>query len=263
MVDSTPAALAIAQMLKFNSSGCQRFNREQVVCPPKMRRKVFATATVDNIGRSPSTTTEKESFHVSAISILQHLSLVKPHYYTDVPPVTSNKTVGYLPHYYTDVPPVTSNKTPGYLQHYYTDVPSVTSNKTDSYLPHYYTERQFSASHNCRIWPRSPHAATKKLTVACCCMHSMQPSIRLAFGTGKSFRYLAAHETGCDTVSSFAGDGKKTARAIWTVRQELIDALLKLFAASNDILEDVMHTIGRFVILLYDRTSTCTGIDKT
>ena len=52
----------------------------------------------------------------------------------------------------------------------------------------------------------------------------------LAFGTGKGFRYLAAHElavslgpekalalpmfhalTGCDTVSSFAGHGKKTA----------------------------------------------------
>ena len=57
----------------------------------------------------------------------------------------------------------------------------------------------------------------------------------LAFGTGKSFRYLAAHEisatlgpekaralpvfhalTGCDTVSSFAGHGKKTA---WAVRR--------------------------------------------
>ncbi|KAK2184977.1 hypothetical protein NP493_242g03033 [Ridgeia piscesae] len=52
----------------------------------------------------------------------------------------------------------------------------------------------------------------------------------LAFGTGKSFRYLAAHQiaaslgpemscalpmfhalTGCNTVSSFAGHGKKTA----------------------------------------------------
>ena len=55
----------------------------------------------------------------------------------------------------------------------------------------------------------------------------------LAFGTGKSFRYLAAPEiaaglgpekaqalpmfhvlTGCDTASSFAGHGKKTARTI-------------------------------------------------
>ena len=52
----------------------------------------------------------------------------------------------------------------------------------------------------------------------------------IAFGTGNNFRYLAAHQyasalgpdkaralpmfhaiTGCDTVSSFAGRGKKTA----------------------------------------------------
>ena len=58
----------------------------------------------------------------------------------------------------------------------------------------------------------------------------------LAFGTGKKFRYLAAHEmtaalgpqkalalpmfhalTGCDTVSSFAGHGKKAAWAVWAV----------------------------------------------
>ena len=38
-------------------------------------------------------------------------------------------------------------------------------------------ERQSSASHYCRIWPRSPHAAMKKLTVACCSMHPMQPSM--------------------------------------------------------------------------------------
>ena len=56
--------------------------------------------------------------------------------------------------------------------------------------------------------------------------------LQLASGTGKCLRYLAAHEisaahgpekaralpvfhalTGCDTVSSFAGQGKKTAWA--------------------------------------------------
>lgn len=56
----------------------------------------------------------------------------------------------------------------------------------------------------------------------------------VAFGTGKHFRYIPAHDiasqlgsrkaralpmfhafTGCDTVSSFAGRGKKTAFAIW------------------------------------------------
>ena len=38
--------------------------------------------------------------------------------------------------------------------------------------------------------------------------------------------------------------------------------MLTLSHAPSDIQEDVMHTIERFVILLYDRTSTCTNIDK-
>ena len=103
----------------------------------------------------------------------------------------------------------------------------------------------------------------------------------LAFGTGKSFRYLAAHEItaglgpekaqalplfhaliGCDTASRFAGHGKKTAWTIWTVLPELTNALLKLSSASSGITDDVMHTIERFVILLYDRTSTCKEINK-
>ena len=103
----------------------------------------------------------------------------------------------------------------------------------------------------------------------------------LAFGTGKCFRYLEAHEiaaglgpvktqalpmchalTGCDTASSFAGHGKKTAWTIWTVLPELTHSLLKLSSAPSGIPDDVMHTIERFVILLYDRTSTCKEINK-
>ena len=107
-----------------------------------------------------------------------------------------------------------------------------------------------------------------------------QDELWLAFGTGKSFRYLAAHEiaaglgpgkaqalpmlhalTGCDTASSFAGHGKKTAGTIWTVLPELTNALLKLSSAPSGIPDDVMHIIERFVILLYDRT--CKEINKT
>ena len=65
------------------------------------------------------------------------------------------------------------------------------------------------------------------------CLHP-EDELWVAFGTGKGFQYLAAHEvsaglgletaqalpmfhglTGCDTVSSFAGHGKKTTRAVW------------------------------------------------
>ena len=93
----------------------------------------------------------------------------------------------------------------------------------------------------------------------------------LAFGIGKNFRYLAAHEiaaglgpqraktlpifhalTGCDAMSSFSGHGKKTAGAIWTAYPDLTTALLKVSA----IPLDVFHSIERFVILAYDGTST-------
>ena len=103
----------------------------------------------------------------------------------------------------------------------------------------------------------------------------------LAFGTGHSFRYLAAHEiaaelgqekaralpmfhalTGCDTVSSFARHGKKTAWEIWKVLPELTEALHLLSSAPHIIPDSAMRIIERFVILLYDRTSKCTDIDK-
>ena len=43
---------------------------------------------------------------------------------------------------------------------------------------------------------------------------------------------------------------------------ELTEALLKLSSAPEFIPGDVVHTIERFVFLVYDRTSTCTDIDK-
>ena len=124
---------------------------------------------------------------------------------------------------------------------------------------------------------------TDVVVLAVSVVHHLQPENELwiAFGTGKGFRYLAAHEiaarlgpdkaqaltmfhslTWCDTVSSFASHGKKTAWAVWNVLPELTDALLKLSSAPSEIPEEVLHTIERFVILLYDRTSPYTDIDK-
>lgn len=59
---------------QMGNSVCQQFHRERVVCPPKMRGKVFTTAAVDNIDHNPSATTSKDSFHGTAISIIQHPS---------------------------------------------------------------------------------------------------------------------------------------------------------------------------------------------
>ena len=103
----------------------------------------------------------------------------------------------------------------------------------------------------------------------------------IAFGTGKSFRYLAIHEiaaaigpqkayalpmfhalTGCDTVSAFTGHGKKTAWVTWNSFPELTEALLTLSFTPPSITEETMRVVERFVILMYDKTSCCSDIDK-
>ena len=68
--------------------------------------------------------------------------------------------------------------------------------------------------------------------------------------------------TGRNTLSSFPSHRKKTAWAVWNVLPELADALLKLSSAPNEIPEEVLDTIERFVILLYDRTCPYTDTDK-
>ena len=94
----------------------------------------------------------------------------------------------------------------------------------------------------------------------------------VSFSVGKSFRFLAAHEmaraldlnraqalpmfhalTGCD-------NGKKREWTIWTAFPALTQALVDLSTAPNDVGEDAMQTIERFVILLFDKASTSTHI---
>ena len=100
----------------------------------------------------------------------------------------------------------------------------------------------------------------------------------VAFGTGNNFRFLAAHEmaaalgpnkcqglpffhavTGCDTVSSFGGRGKKKAWETWKACDEVTDitAAFCALAASptSSAIDDHMDALERFVVLLYDRTS--------
>lgn len=110
---------------------------------------------------------------------------------------------------------------------------------------------------------------------------SCETELWIAFGTGKNFRYLAAHRiasclgpekslalpmfhalTGCDTVSAFVGHGKKTAWAVWNSLPELTDALLRLGQTPTEIPVQSMQSIERFVILLYDRTNNCTDVNK-
>ena len=69
--------------------------------------------------------------------------------------------------------------------------------------------------------------------------------------------------TGCNTLSSFAKRGKKSARAIWEGMTELTKAPMLLSYALRDMVpDDIMCIIKWFVILLYDLASKCTDIEK-
>ena len=61
--------------------------------------------------------------------------------------------------------------------------------------------------------------------------------------------------TGCDTVSSFDGRGKKTA---WDTRTTFDDVSEVYFAlaTTTDTLDNWMEPLERFVVLLYDRTTS-------
>ena len=95
----------------------------------------------------------------------------------------------------------------------------------------------------------------------------------VAFGTGQHLRYIPAHDvsrrlgkersqglpmfhsfSGCDTVSSFYGIGKKTAWNVWQTFDEVTAVFLSL-SSPKDITSLDIEVLQRFTILLYDRTS--------
>ena len=97
----------------------------------------------------------------------------------------------------------------------------------------------------------------------------------VAFGVGKHFRFLAAHEmarslgpdrclalplshtlTGCDTVSYFGGRGKRTAWDTWEVYNDVTPAFCALMSRpTTPAVEEWMGPLERFVVLFYDITS--------
>lgn len=96
----------------ITNSVIDRYDRDGVVCPSKLRDGIFTTAAVDNIDHNPSSTSSHDSFHGTAISLVQHPTTEKPgtDRATDVfdPGKSStSKKIASLPSYYTEVPPLT------------------------------------------------------------------------------------------------------------------------------------------------------------
>ena len=104
----------------------------------------------------------------------------------------------------------------------------------------------------------------------------------ISFGVGKHLRYLPIHSisreigqekskallafhalTGCDQTSTFANRGKKTAWDVWSTLSELTPVLVDLGNRPTlPMVNDSMATIERYVILMYDRTSSSTSVNE-
>ena len=94
----------------------------------------------------------------------------------------------------------------------------------------------------------------------------------IAFGVGNHFRYLPIHKittsltqqqcealpffhavTGCDTVSYFAGKGKKTAFQAWKSNPEVTEIFCVLSSSQDTVYEEQCHALERFVVVMYSR----------
>ena len=61
---------------RMGNKVCRQYKTEQVVCPPQLRSEVCTTVALDNIDHNPSSTTAKDSFHGTAIYLIQHSLLL-------------------------------------------------------------------------------------------------------------------------------------------------------------------------------------------
>ena len=63
---------------QIGNSVCQQYQTENVVCPLELRKELFTVAAVDNIDHNPSSTTAKDSFHGTGISLFQQPTVENP-----------------------------------------------------------------------------------------------------------------------------------------------------------------------------------------
>ena len=68
--------------------------------------------------------------------------------------------------------------------------------------------------------------------------------------------------TGSDTVSFFRNRGKKSAWDVWNVFPELTPVLCALKASLEIITEESLAVLERFVVLLYDRTTSLLKVNE-
>ena len=105
--------------------------------------------SVDNIDHNPSSTTARDSFHGTAISLHQHPTFAGEGVDRSITIVgpsggAGSHRVDYLPHYYTDVPPVTSS-----IKKSSVPAASVTSLSRNTFKQH--AEEEYHWLHHTRL----------------------------------------------------------------------------------------------------------------
>ena len=84
----------------------------------------------------------------------------------------------------------------------------------------------------------------------------------VALGPDKTSGILFFHSlTVCDVVSAFRGKGKKSAWQTWDVCGEASDIFAKLSKYPQTVEDCEMKILEKFVITMYDRSSTAAGVD--
>ena len=67
---------------------------------------------------------------------------------------------------------------------------------------------------------------------------------------------------GCDVVSAFRGKGKKSAWQNWDVFDEVTETFSNLNQFPTEVTDTDLKALERFVVLMYDRSSSATGVDE-
>ena len=106
----------LSMSTEISNAVIERYEREGVVCPAKLRNEIFTTAAVDNIDHNPSSTTSQGSFHGTAISLVQHPlpgNTGKPRYEDVISSTNSSNSrkISQLPSSFSEVPPLSQRTT--------------------------------------------------------------------------------------------------------------------------------------------------------
>ena len=94
---------------KMGNRVLKHFEKENLVCPPILRQKLFTSAALDNIDHDPSsTTTAEDSFHGTGISLFQHHTSEQHGIDNGVflDPLPDKKQLSSLPESYTEIRPI-------------------------------------------------------------------------------------------------------------------------------------------------------------